>query len=443
LRRAFIVLAGVLVLCIGIGGFLVIRPVWRPGRGGPSRTGSTVSFPTENPFGGQWTAIELFPGVEFDNPVGIVQAKTDAATFFVVEQKGRLLSIKPGSSAKANVALDLSANVVSRGEAGLVGVALHPTFGRTSAPSGKYVYLFYVAREGERMFDRLSRFEVAADGLALEPKSEFVLINQLDRDTDHNSGNLQFGPDGFLYVGVGDEGGIADQFGNAQHIDRNLFSGILRIDVDCRPGRSHPIRHQPQTGKTQGYCIPDDNPFVNAAPGALEEFWSIGLRNPWRFSFDSTGLWGGDVGQNLRETVFLATKGSNHRWSYREGTNAFADSPLHGQRPEPQIGVETAPVYDYPHINGNGCVIGGYVYRGIQFPELDGKYIFGDYNSGLVWALEAQALTGVLGVPKLETLMRLPPDRRIASFGVDRNGELLICAYGKRSTVLSVRRRQE
>src|SRR6185295_11693506 len=102
---------------------------------------------------------------------------------------------------------------------------------------------------------------------------------------------------------------------------------------------------------------------------------------------------------------------------------------------------ETPPIYDYPHTNGNGAIIGGYVYRGTQFPELEGQYIFGDYNSGLVWALQTPALTGVAGVPKLQTLMRLPPDRRIASFGVDRSGELLICGYGNRSTILKLSRR--
>jgi glucose/arabinose dehydrogenase len=175
----------------------------------------------------------------------------------------------------------------------------------------------------------------------------------------------------------------------------------------------------------------------------LEEFWAIGFRNPHRFSFDTTGLWGADVGQNLREEVFLAARGSNHQWSYREGNLAIETSPLSGHRPDPLVGTETAPVYDYAHTNGSGAVIGGAVYRGSGFPELTGKYIFADYNSGLVWALQTQALTGVAGVPKLETLMRLPPDRRPVAFGTDRRGELMVCTYGKRSTILLLHRQDE
>jgi hypothetical protein len=138
--------------------------------------------------------------------------------------------------------------------------------------------------------------------------------------------------------------------------------------------------------------------------------------------------------------VFIATRGSNHQWSYREGSLPIATTPLRGQRPEPPIGVETTPAYDYPHTNGNGAVIGGFVYRGDEFPELDAKYIFGDYNSGLIWALQTQALTGVAGVPKVETLMRLPPDRRLASFGQGRDGQVLLATYGKRSTILVLQR---
>jgi glucose/arabinose dehydrogenase len=382
---------------------------------------------------------EAFPGVAFDRPLTIIQI--DASRFLVAQQGGRLLLVTGGEQPRAETFLDLTSKVMDRGEAGLVGVTIHPDFGNGSSPRSRSFFVYYVARVGEKMYDRLSRFEVDPSGAKADSGSELVLIDQLDSDNDHNGGQLQFGPDSFLYVGIGDEGGVADQLGNAQRIDKNLFSGILRIDVDCQvPSRSHPVPRQPQTARTQGYCIPNDNPFVGVS-GALEEFWAIGFRNPWRFSFDSSGLWGADVGQDRREEVFLATKGSNHQWSYMEGTMPFTESPLRGVRPTPLIGTETTPVFDYPHTNGNGAVIGGYVYRGAQFPELNGKYVFGDYDSSRIWALELPALTGTAGVPKLETLLRLPQDQRVVAFGRDRQGELFLCVFGKRSTVLRLQRR--
>jgi glucose/arabinose dehydrogenase len=404
----------------------------------PPRFAAPVSLPSDNPFAGNWTTAEAFPGVVFERPLTIVQI--DPTRFLVAQQGGMLLIVTGGAKPHAEPFLNLAAKVVDKGEAGLVGVVIHPEFGSGSLPQSRYFYVYYVARVGDKMYDRVSRFETDATHSQADATSEFVLIDQLDRDTDHNAGQLQFGPDSFLYVGIGDEGGVADQFGNAQHLDKNLFSGILRIDVDCQvPARSHPIVRQPQTGRTQGYCIPNDNPF-DGVPGALQEFWAVGFRNPWRFSFDGSKLWGADVGQDRREAIFVATPGSNHQWSYREGTISFTESPLHGQPPTPPIGVEETPVFDYPHTNGNGAVIGGYVYRGAQFPELNGKYLFGDYNSGRIWSLEVPALTGSAGVPKLDTLMRLPQDQRVVAFGRDRQGELFLCVFGRRSTILRLKR---
>ena len=344
-----------------------------------------VAFPVENPFADAWTTVEAFPGVAFERPVVIVQEVGGDGTYFVAQQNGLVLAISERPSPRSEPFLDLRSKVEDRAEAGLVGLALHPDFGIGASPESRFFYVFYVARLGDRMSDRLSRFEVDASGNRGDPASELVLIEQLDEDTDHNSGQLQFGPDRFLYVGVGDEGGIGDQFFNGQRIDKDLFSGILRIDVDCRGADvSSAIRKQPQTGRTQGYCIPRSNPFVGLS-GALEEFWAIGFRNPHRFSFDPpTGLWGGDVGQDRREEVFVAAPGSNHQWSYREGTMPFPEGPFKGQQPPAPIGVGTTPVFEYPHTDGNGAVIGGYVYRGMQFSELTGKYVFGDYNAGRV-----------------------------------------------------------
>jgi glucose/arabinose dehydrogenase len=391
------------------------------------QSSARIALPLSNPFAGKWRTTDAFAGLEFDEPLTIVQI--DPVRYVVVERTGRLKVVTVQTQAPGvQTFLDLSSRVMVKGEAGLLGFTIHPGFGTGPGPESRYVYVFYVTKVGDTLYDRLSRFEVTAEGQA-DPSTELILIDQFDRDTDHNAGQLQFGPDGFLYVGVGDEGGIADQFGNAQHIDKNLFSGILRLDVDCQvPSRSHSIRRQPLAGHTQGYCIPNDNPFVGRRD-ALEEFWAIGFRNPWRFSFDSTGLWGADVGQDRREEVFVATAGSNHQWSYREGTMLFTESPLHGQRPDPITGTETMPLFDYPHTNGNGAIIGGYVYRGKAFPELLARYVFGDYDSGRVWALEVPLLTGVAGVPRLTSLLQLPANRRLVSFGRDRDGELFLLVF--------------
>jgi glucose/arabinose dehydrogenase len=402
------------------------------------RVSSNVAFPVENPFAGQWAVDDMFPGVTLDRPVSVVLDARHEGKYFVVQQDGLIQTVTAGPPARASTFLDLRSKVAARGEAGLIGFAAHPDYAR-GGQDGRFVYVFYVTEVNGQLFDRLSRFERLANEDGAAPNSEVILISQLDEDMDHNSGHLVFGPDGFLYVGVGDEGGIGDQFANGQRIDRDLFSGILRLDIDCRSGVSHAIRKQPATGRTQGYCIPSDNPFVGV-PGALEEFYAIGFRNPHRFSFDGTTLIGGEVGQDRREEVFIASRGSNHQWSYREGTMPFPEGPLHGERPAQLIGIEANPVYEYAHTDSNGAIIGGYVYRGAAFPELQAKYIFGDYNSGRVWALSIPGLSGT-GVVRVEPLLRLAPDQRISSFGLDSDGELLMCLFGKRAGVVKLRRR--
>jgi glucose/arabinose dehydrogenase len=408
--------------------------VWRETAGGlPPRTAPQVAFPVESPFQGSWQVVEAFPGMAFERPLGIVQESRPPHRFFVLQQGGTILALTPGAAAPPVVVLDLTSRVYDRSESGLLGLALHPDFGDPASANGRYAYVFYVTPVGSVLHDRVSRFTIDLASARADEASELVLIDQTDEDFDHNSGNLIFGSDGHLYVGVGDEGGIGDSFGNGQKIDKDLFSGILRIDVDCRGG-SKPIGRQPQTGRTQGYCIPADNPFVGVRD-ALEEFWSIGLRNPYRFTFDGEDLWGGDVGQDSIEVVFVARRGSNHGWSYREGASPFLASPLKGVPPSPLHGTLTSPAYSYSHTNENGCIIGGYVYRGEQLPELQGSYIFGDFNSGRIFALTTGA------VPKVSTLLRLPPDRRITGFGLDMNRELLLGVSGQRSGILRLTRR--
>lgn len=259
----------------------------------------------------------------------------------------------------------------------------------------------------------------------MDPASEFVLIDQHDRDLLHNGGGMFFGPDGFLYLSLGDEGKWSDHYGNAQRVDGSLFSGVIRIDVDCGPVRSHPIPRQPLNGKTQGYFIPNDNPWVGR-PDTLEEFWAIGLREPHRMTFDpaTETVWVGDVGQDSWEEIDVIEKGGNYQWPWFEGTHGGAKL-----KPGEILGIEKPPVLDYGRDVGK-CVIGGYVYRGSRYPELTGKYVYGDNESGDVFALSWDPQSNrALGQ---EVLCRMPGvgQSGLSSFAVDVEGELYLLKVG-------------
>ncbi|MFZ4733904.1 MAG: PQQ-dependent sugar dehydrogenase, partial [Pirellulales bacterium] len=236
--------------------------------------------------------------------------------------------------------------------------------------------------------------------------SEIRLFAQRDEASNHNGGDLHFGPDGFLYVALGDEGGGNDSYANGQRIDRDLFAGLLRIDVDQRPGSLPPNRNAANGWMiTTNYAIPADNPFVGASTfngasinptNVRTEFYAVGLRNPWRFSFDpATGdLWIGDVGQDRWEMVFVSRAGANHGWPFREGRVA-------GPRTGAPVGFLTEPafrhvppVHVYAHGSGNdrgNSITGGRVYRGGRITALHGAYVFADYVNGNVWALRRDA----------------------------------------------------
>ncbi len=438
-------------LVIGVTAYLV----WpRFALGWRRVANGTVKLPLSAPGDVAWKAVNAFPQLRFFEPTCVAAARDGSSRLFVLERRGTIQVIQndPTTTEKL-LFLDVFHQVMREPleDDGALGLVLHPEFGRPGSPSRGYFYVFYTARANGRRFDRLSRFMVPDGQQVADPASEAVLIDQLDEDIWHNGGGMAFGADGFLYVGVGDEGGNEpDQFANAQRIDKDLFCGILRIDVNCTGGSvSHPPKRQPQTGQTAHYFIPSDNPFVGV-PGVLEEFWSIGLRSPHRIAFDRATvghaapvpdghasrvshdreprLWVADVGQQLREEVNLASHGSNHGWSYLEGSLPMRQSPLAGQRPSPLLGDESPPVHEYPHLNGDNCVIGGLVYRGKKHPELVGKYLYGDNGSGRIWALE---LDGRQKVSNIE-LTALPVSSKtgLASVDEDADGEPLMVVLG-------------
>ena len=397
------------------------------------------SLPSETPRPGSggWTLVNAFPNLTFIDPVQMIPVPgTDQ--LLVVEKNGRLSVFENDSATSSkSVLFNLSSNVESSHDSGMMGAAFHPEFGEVGSPNRDYLYVFYRftpnPAERNKGYCRLSRFTWRLGTPSIDTNSELVMINQYDRHNWHNGGGLFFGPDGFLYLSIGDEGGANDQYGSGQKINGGLLAGALRIDVDQDPNRSHPIRRQPRNPATppsgwpdsysQGYYIPNDNPWQSPSGSHLEEFWAIGLRSPHRMTQDPvTGrIWVGDVGQGSREEVSLVAKGANLQWPYREGDISGPKS-----KPSNLIGTDQPPVWAYGRGSG-GCVIGGYVYRGSEHPDLYGKYIVGDHNNGKIRAL-TYSPGQAAQVEELVTLNRHGPGPKngLGAFGIDADNEIYI-----------------
>lgn len=385
----------------------------------------TLAFPADPPVVG-YTTEPFLNGLRFTDPVAIVTPPGERDRLFVLEQRGRLTVVKNLDAPTRTVVLDLASRVsggVPTDERGLLGLAFHPGFA-----TNRYFYVFYSTTTNGVAHQRVSRFAMSEeDPNRALPESEHILLSQADDAGNHNGGDLQFGPDGYLYVSLGDEGNQNDAQNNSQRIDKDFFSGVLRLDVDRRPGSLEPNPHPAVF--PGAYAVPADNPWVGASsfngravdPAKVRtEFWVVGLRNPWRISFDpATGeLWAGDVGGSLREEVNVLQSGRNYGWAYREGTLA---GPKAAQAPANF--VSEPPVVAYAHGNGplqGNSITGGLVYRGNRFPGLVGAYLFADYGSGHLWAVRRQPGA----TPVME---RLTSRSGIAAFGRDpRNGDVLL-----------------
>ncbi len=418
---------------VAIGGFLDgVLPVSTPG-------------PT-----GSWELVDVFPNLSFVDPVRVVPDPLDPEMIFVVCRNGEIWKLPDDPSADSGDRvrfLDRRSQTWGYWDSGMMSLTFHPEFGQPGSPNRGYCYVFYQyspspsnSSTTNPSYMRLSRFNVPDGADRVDSSSEYVLIQQYDRHNWHNGGQTFFGADGFLYVVVGDEGAANDSYNVAQKIDERLFSGILRIDVDQNSARSHPIRRQPETisrpngwpaSFTQGYFIPDDNPWVDESGGVLEEFWTIGLRSPHSMHYDraSGNIWIAEVGQGAREEVTVARRGGNHQWPYKEGSIDGSRS-----RPSSIIGTENPPIHDYPRSEG-GCVIGGIVYRGTEHAgTLTGKYIFGDHNSRRIWAL-----TPVPGeAPRIEYLTSVfrsgGTKRGLSGISANPDGECYICEMGNTGT---------
>jgi glucose/arabinose dehydrogenase len=339
-----------------------------------------------------------FPNLTFEQPLDLAWPDDGTNRLFVVEQPGRIWVIENDSATNVRTLfLDITSRVDDAGwEEGLLGLAFHPEY----AANG-YFYVNYTAAGPDRTV--ISRFSVSASNPdSADAASEFEILSFRQPYSNHNGGCLKFGPDGYLYIGVGDGGSAGDPQDNGQD-RRTLLGSILRIDID-----------NPSGGKAYG--IPRDNPYAGNTEGFAEEIYAWGLRNPWRFSFDPpTGqLWAADVGQNQIEEVDLIVAGGNYGWNIMEGSRCY-------NAQECDTAGLILPIAEYSHNEGKS-ITGGYVYRGNLVGSLAGIYIYADFLSGRMWGLSYES--GNASVTRL-----LDSGLSISSFGTDQNNELYVLAF--------------
>jgi glucose/arabinose dehydrogenase len=368
----------------------------------PSATASAALSTGPSTFDPAGVSLDIRVVVDsLTNPVDVASAHDGTGRLFVVEQPGRIRLVEDGRLVTRPF-LDITSEIASGGERGLLGLAFHPDF-----PADPRLFVDYTDRDGDTV---VSEFTVdPADGDVAEPGSERILL-QIDQPfPNHNGGAVAFGPDGMLYVAMGDGGSGGDPQGNGQRLD-TLLAKILRIDVDGRPEGG------------AAYRIPDDNPFLGK-PGAMPEIWLTGLRNPWRIRFDTeTGdLWIGDVGQGAWEEIDVApvgTGGLNFGWNVMEGFHCY----------QPDTGCDqaglTLPIAEYGH--GLGCaVIGGVVVRDADQGRLNGGYLFADECSGNIWLLDPSDTT-----TRQEPVLAIDTGRSISAISLDEDGTVLATDLG-------------
>lgn len=351
----------------------------------------------------------------FMGPVAMDCPKDGSGRLFICEQTGKIKVIKKGKVLEkpfldVGDKLDKINKVYS--EKGLLGIAFHPEY----KTNGRF-FICFSAPSADSKSDHksiLAEYKVSADADVADPASQKIIMEIEQPESNHNGGQLAFGPDGFLYIGLGDGGGAGDEHGtagNAQDLE-SLLGKILRIDVSKKP-----------------YAVPSDNPFVNKK--ANPEIWAYGLRNPWRFSFDrKTGkLFCADVGQNKWEEIDIIKKGGNYGWRIMEGAHCYNSAANCNSQ-----GLEL-PVAEYDHETGIS-VTGGYVYRGKNIPELQGKYVFADWK-GKMFYLEESSGKWKMQNLDIEGEKGNDSGLNINSFGEDEDGELYMLTQKLTGTIAS------
>ncbi len=344
----------------------------------------------------------VFPDVTVDNILGLETPDNDENYVYALSQRGYIYRLDPENpDAEAVEWMDISDQVVFSGEQGLLGLAFHPNYADNNR-----LYINYIADDPRRTV--ISRF-YTENGEVDEDSEEIILEFDQPR-SNHNGGQITFGPDGYLYIASGDGGGSGDPEEDGQNTF-SLLGAMLRIDVDQ------------ESDDGRSYAIPEDNMFADSDDGE-DEIYAYGFRNPWRFSFDTEKdlLWVADVGENEWEYIHLVEGGKNYGWNIVEGSNCFPPGSSCDKE-----GLEM-PIYEYRHGEdglGRASVTGGYVYRGERNPVLYGKYVYGDYVNGVIWALDydTEAEEVISNVRLADT------DHMISSFGEDVDGEIYVLSY--------------
>lgn len=399
---AIVVAALMVAACTALDPTLTPRPPSSsPPGSAPAQPSPTASEPSSTSpalrSGPDALAVERVVG-PFEEPTAVTNAGDGSGRLFVMERAGRIRTVNKDGSIAPEPFLDIVPLVLSGGqEQGLLGLAFHPRYQVT----GRFFVNYTRQPDGA---DVIAEYHVSNAAGAADPASERILLAIPDPAVNHNGGGLAFGPDGDLYIALGDGGGQNDQFGNAQNLN-SLLGKILRIDVDA-----------PRSSGRE-YAIPAGNPFANG--GGAPEIWTIGMRNPWRITFDREwhDLYIGDVGGGNWEEIDRqpadAPGGLNYGWPVMEGRHCLAGSC--------SITGYVQPIAEYSH--DQGCsVIGGYVYRGQAQPELEGVYIFGDWCSGRIFTLQVD---GGTVTPKTV----LQSGLQVSSFGEDEAGEIYLVDF--------------
>ncbi|MEM6805423.1 MAG: PQQ-dependent sugar dehydrogenase, partial [Bacteroidota bacterium] len=403
--------------------------IMAPGLNNPEAVGPFLNdaFPSGVSSGpGNVTFDDYASNLVFNTVMGAAQAPR-SNRFYVIERNGKIFSFDKTQTNPAMTLFRNMENIVWKGQdSGLLGIAFHPDFNQVGSPNKNYLYVFYVNETAGVRYIRVSRLTKQNNGDVFVPNSEQILINQrLDFTGSnlHRGGGLVFGNDGFLYISIGDLGAM----NQSQNITDRLLGGILRIDVDKRGGGiSHPIRRSLQQlgqGTTDNYFIPNDNPWISTNGSNFEEYYAIGCRSPHKMSKDvATGtIFIGNVGSNSgnkKEEINVLSKGANFGWPFREGTT---DRPDLMARPSNIIGQLKDPMLFYQHGGGSVCIIGGYVYRGSQYPALQGKYVFGDFGSRNIWSVN-------LDGSNQQLIASIP--NQFPTFAQDTDGEIYIGRMG-------------
>jgi glucose/arabinose dehydrogenase len=367
-----------------------------------------------------------FPNITFNTPVELQNAGDGSNRLFVVEQQG-VIKVFPNTPSvipnQVTTFLDIRQQVAySAGqEVGLLGLAFHPQF-----TTNGFIFLYYIDRPSTFRVN-IVRYQVdSANPNTIDPSSETIIAQYTKNQTqsNHNGGKIAFGPDGYLYISVGDGGGGGDPQGNGQNLN-TVFGSILRIDIDVNG--DNPIESNTEL-PNGNYEIPTDNPRVEQT--GLNELYAWGIRNTWKFSFDASGrLWGADVGQNAFEEINIISNGGNYGWNRFEANGNYQSGTTLATNPD------TKPIFSYNHNAGDKSITGGYVYQGsLSATELVDKYIYGDYLTGRVWALSYDEASS----SATSTLLFRASGQSISSFGEDEAGELYFLGYGNNANLFKL-----